>query len=93
MKSEPIEKNKDDEVIGGSINGDSSLKVRVTSAGDDSYLSQVVNLVKESQEAKSRTQGLADRAALWLTTIVFDKTGTLTEGEFGVTEIKAFQNR
>lgn len=68
-ESEPVEKNEGDEVIGGSVNGDSSLKIRVKSAGEDSYLSQVINLVEESQEAKSKTQGLADRAALWLTII------------------------
>jgi Cu2+-exporting ATPase len=68
-ESEPVEKNENDEVIAGSINGDSSIKVKVGSAGDDSYLSQVINLVEESQKAKSKTQGLADKAALWLTVI------------------------
>ncbi|MFW6386774.1 MAG: copper-translocating P-type ATPase [Bacillota bacterium] len=68
-ESEPVEKKKGAEVIGGSINGDSSLEIRVTGAGDESYLSRVIDLVRESQEAKSKTQGLADRAALWLTVI------------------------
>ncbi|MFP4662719.1 MAG: HAD-IC family P-type ATPase, partial [Halanaerobiales bacterium] len=76
-ESEPVEKTEGDEVIGGSINGDSSIKVKVKSAGEDSYLSQVVNLVEESQEAKSKTQGLADRAAFWLT-IVAISTGLIT---------------
>ncbi len=68
-ESEPVEKNEDDQVIGGSVNGDSSIKVEITSAGEDSYLSRVINLVEESQQDKSKTQGLADRAALWLTVI------------------------
>ena len=68
-ESEPVEKNVGDEVIGGSINGDSSIKVEIKNAGEDSYLSQVINLVSEAQKAKSKTQGLADRAALYLTII------------------------
>lgn len=68
-ESEPVEKKVGDEVIGGSINGDSSIEVEIKKAGDDSYLSQVINLVSEAQEAKSKTQGLADRAALYLTII------------------------
>ena len=68
-ESEPIEKTNGDEVIGGSINGDSSLEVEIKKAGDDSYLSQVINLVEEAQKAKSKTQGIADKAAFYLTII------------------------
>jgi len=68
-ESEPVEKTKGDEVIGGSINGDSSLEVEIKKAGDDSYLSQVINLVEEAQKAKSKTQGIADKAAFYLTII------------------------
>ncbi|TFG22038.1 MAG: copper-translocating P-type ATPase [Promethearchaeota archaeon] len=68
-ESVPVEKKKNDEVIGGSINGDGSLEVKVENTGEDSYLSKVVNLVREAQAAKSKTQRLADRAALGLTII------------------------
>lgn len=68
-ESKPVEKNEGDRLIGGSINGDGSLELEVESTGEDSYLSKVIKMVRESQEAKSRTQGLADRAALWLTII------------------------
>jgi len=68
-ESVPVEKQKDDEVIGGSVNGDASLKVRIRKTGEDSYLSQVVELVRSAQESKSRAQSLADRAAKWLTII------------------------
>ena len=76
-ESEPVERVEDEEVIGGSINGDSSIKIRIEKAGEDSYLSQVINLVKESQEAKSKTQNFADKAAFWLTLIAIT-AGTLT---------------
>jgi P-type Cu2+ transporter len=65
-ESVPVEKFKDDQVIGGSINGEGSLTVSVEKTGKDSYLSQVVIMVKEAQESKSRTQDLSNRAAKWL---------------------------
>ncbi|MFX1476714.1 MAG: copper-translocating P-type ATPase [Promethearchaeota archaeon] len=68
-ESVPVEKEKNDKVIGGSINGDGSLQIKVENTGKDSYLSKVVNLVREAQAAKSKTQRLADRAALGLTII------------------------
>ena len=62
-ESEPAARGEDEEVIGGSVNGDSSIKIRIEKAGDESYLSQVIEMVKESQAAKSKTQNFADRAA------------------------------
>ncbi len=68
-ESKPVEKKKGDKVIGGAINGDGSLEIMVEGTGEDSYLSKVINLVREAQEAKSKTQRLADKAAFWLTII------------------------
>nr|WP_206076072.1 heavy metal translocating P-type ATPase [Marinitoga lauensis] len=68
-ESKPVSKKKNDLVIGGSINGEGSLKIKVKNTGKDSYLSQVIELVKEAQESKSKTQDLANRAAVWLTFI------------------------
>jgi len=80
-ESEPVERGKDEEVIGGSVNGDSSIKIKIEKAGEDSYLSQVIEMVKESQAAKSKTQNFADRAAFWLTLIAIT-AGTLTFGSW-----------
>lgn len=66
-ESIPVKKEKNDKIIGGSINGNGSLKVRVLHTGKDSYLNKVIKLVEEAQKTKSRTQHLADRAARWLT--------------------------
>ncbi|KAA9325155.1 copper-translocating P-type ATPase [Adhaeribacter soli] len=66
-ESKPAQKVKGDKVIGGSINGNGSLQVRVQNTGKDSYLNKVINLVQEAQKTKSETQNLADRAAKWLT--------------------------
>lgn len=68
-ESVPVKKQKDEEVIGGSINGDSSLQVQVKATGEDSYLSRVINMVRDAQASKSKNQRLADRAAFWLTII------------------------
>jgi Cu2+-exporting ATPase len=76
-ESKPIKKEKGDKIIGGSVNGDSVIKARVFGTGEDSYLNKVVNLVKQAQGAKSRTQRLADRAAVWLTIIALT-AGTIT---------------
>ena len=65
-ESVPVEKKEDDEVIGGSVNKEGSLTVQVEKTGEDSYLSQVITMVREAQETKSKTQDLTNRAAKWL---------------------------
>ncbi len=76
-ESLPVEKGTDDEVIGGSINEEGSITVKIHKMGDESFLSQVINLVRQAQESKSRTQDLANRAAFWLT-IVAISAGLIT---------------
>ncbi len=66
-ESKPVSKSKGDTVIGGAINGNGSLKVKVQGTGEDTYLSKVITMVREAQGRKSKTQKLADRAAFWLT--------------------------
>lgn len=68
-ESKPAKKEVNDRVIGGSINGNSSLRVRVLHTGKDSYLTKVITLVQEAQKSKSRMQNLSDKAAKWLTYI------------------------
>ncbi|SFH14550.1 copper-translocating P-type ATPase [Pontibacter chinhatensis] len=66
-ESKPVKKTIGEKVIGGSINGNGALRVRVEFTGKESYLNKVINLVQEAQKTKSETQRLADRAAKWLT--------------------------
>lgn len=73
----PVEKWKGDEVIGGSVNGDGILKFKVSHVGDETFLSQVIRLVRDAQASKSNTQRLADRAAKWLFYIAL-VTGIIT---------------
>ncbi|WP_370574442.1 copper-translocating P-type ATPase [Methanomethylovorans sp.] len=76
-ESKPVTKVKGNEVIGGSINGEGAITIEVKKTGAESFLSQVVELVREAQESKSHTQDLADRAARWLT-IISLTGGTIT---------------
>ncbi|MCS4178646.1 Cu2+-exporting ATPase [Salinibacter ruber] len=68
-ESVPVPKEVGEEVIGGSINGEGSLTVEVKKTGEEGYLSQVIDMVREAQETKSKTQDLANRAAVWLTAV------------------------
>lgn len=68
-ESKPVQKIKGDKVIAGAINGNGAIKVTVSHAAKDSYLSQVIKLVDDAQKSKSKTQLLADTAARWLTII------------------------
>ena len=76
-ESTPVTKKIGGKVIGGSINGEGSLTIEVKGTGKDSFLSQVIDLVKQAQESKSKTQNLADTAAKWLTMIALG-SGALT---------------
>ena len=76
-ESLPIEKGEGDEVIGASVNGEGAITVAVRKTGSDTYLSQVIDMVRQAQASQSKTQDLANRAARWLT-IVAITVGTVT---------------
>lgn len=76
-ESKPVGKKPGDEVIGGAINEEGSLTIEVNRTGEDSFLSQVIDLVRQAQDSKSRTQDLANRAAFWLTFVALG-AGLLT---------------
>jgi Cu2+-exporting ATPase len=65
-ESRPVSKRPGGKVIAGTINGDGSLRVRVTATGDQTALAGIMRLVRQAQLSKSRTQLLADKAAGWL---------------------------
>lgn len=68
-ESKPVSKHPGDKVIGGAINGEGSVVVEVNKTGKETYLNQVITLVRQAQESKSRAQDLANRAALYLVVI------------------------
>lgn len=65
-ESVPVEKGPGMDAIGGSVNGDGVIKIRVNKTGNDTYLAQVIQLVSDAESTKSRAQGFADTAAKWL---------------------------
>jgi Cu2+-exporting ATPase len=65
-ESKPVSKEPGDGVIGGTVNGDGSLRVRIATTGDETTLAGIMRLVEDAQQSKSKTQMLADRAAGWL---------------------------
>ncbi|MFP4077398.1 MAG: copper-translocating P-type ATPase [Halochromatium sp.] len=76
-ESRPVEKSVGDEAVGGAINGEGSITLEVQKTGADTYLSQVVETVRQAQASRSRAQNLADRAAAWLTYIALS-AGVIT---------------
>src|SRR5215211_4953233 len=65
-ESKPVDKVSGSKVIAGTINGDGSLRVRVTATGTETALAGIMRLVEQAQRSKSKTQLLADQAAGWL---------------------------
>lgn len=75
-ESKPVQKKKSDKVMGGAINGNGTLKIKVDHSEKESYLYKVIQLVQGAQKVKSQTQHLADKAAFWLT--IFALGGGIT---------------
>ena len=65
-ESKKVQKNQNDNVIGGSINGSGTIQVKVTAVGEDGYLSQVMGLVNHAQNDKSSAELLSDKVAGYL---------------------------
>lgn len=74
-ESKPVEKGEGEEVIGGSVNGESAFTMEVRKTGEETYLAQVVEMVRNAQQSRSRTQDIANRAAFWLTVIALSVGG------------------
>ncbi|CAI2618137.1 Copper-exporting P-type ATPase B [Apilactobacillus kunkeei] len=65
-ESRDVQKGIDDSVIGGSINGSGTIKVKITGTGESGYLSKVMNMVSEAQSSKSEAEDLANKVAGYL---------------------------
>ena len=60
-ESVPVEKEKDDEVIGATINTSGLLRIRASKVGADTVLAKIVQLVEEAQMAQAPIQRIADK--------------------------------
>ena len=68
-ESRPVERGEGEEVIGGAVNGDGAITLEIKKTGGETYLAQVIEMVRRAQESRSRSQSLADRGAALLTYI------------------------
>jgi Cu+-exporting ATPase len=59
----PVEKNVDDKVTGGTVNGTGGFVMRAEKVGSDTLLAQIVNLVADAQRSRAPIQGVADKVA------------------------------
>lgn len=90
-ESRPVRKSPGSEVIGGTVNGDGSLRVRVTKVGEETALAGIMRLVEEAQASRSSAQNLADRAAFCLTIIALSVAAvTFVSWEFFSAQSGAF---
>jgi hypothetical protein len=87
-ESSPVEKGEGQEAVGGAVNGEGAVTLKVHKTNDKTYLSQVVALVRQAQETRSRTQDLANRAALSLTCI----GRALAESDLGIAPARAWRS-
>ncbi|WP_156917630.1 heavy metal translocating P-type ATPase [Salinarimonas rosea] len=66
-ESKPVERSEGEVVIGGAVNGEGAITIEIRKTGDETYLAQVIEMVRRAQESRSRSQNLADRGANILT--------------------------
>jgi Cu+-exporting ATPase len=70
-ESAPVAKKKKDQLIGGSLIEEGTVKAQVTAVGGDTVLSRIINLVKQAQGEKPPVQQLADRiSAIFVPTVL-----------------------
>ncbi|APB32229.1 copper-translocating P-type ATPase [Vagococcus teuberi] len=65
-ESQGIVKNIDDKVIGGTINGNGTIEIKVTGTGKSGYISKVMDMVQQAQNEKIPLESLSDKVAKWL---------------------------
>ena len=69
-ESIPVEKVTGNAVIGATINGTGSLKIRATRVGSDTTLSKIIKVVEEAQASKGPIERLANRVATYFVPMV-----------------------
>ena len=82
-ESIPVNKNKGDEVIGGTIVIEGSLKIKATKVGNDTLLSQIIELVKNAQNNKPNIQKLGDQvSAVFVPVVLIISIATFFIGHY-----------
>jgi Cu+-exporting ATPase len=69
-ESIPVEKEVGSPVIGATINGTGSLKIKATRVGSDTTLSKIVKVVEEAQASKGPIEHLANKVSTYFVPVV-----------------------
>jgi Cu+-exporting ATPase len=64
-ESLPVEKNENNLVVGGSINGDGLIQVQVTALGAETVLARIIRMVEDAQAVKAPIQRLVDKVSAY----------------------------
>lgn len=83
-ESKPVEKRKGSGVIGGTLNAEGAVRIRVTKTGEETAVAQIIKLVEQAMTSKPQVQRLADRAAFYLTLVAIFAGGGTFAFWFGV---------
>lgn len=89
-ESRPVPKGEGQEAVGGAVNGEGAVTLEIHKTGEQTYLAQVIDMVRRAQETRSRTQDIANRAALWLTYIAIGVGGATFAAWMGLGATSAF---
>ena len=89
-ESIPVDKKKNDQVIGATINKSGLLRVKATKVGQDTVLSQIITLVEEARTGKAQMQRLVDQVAKYFVPAVLSVAigvglGWYFIGDIGIT--------
>ncbi len=64
-ESLPIDKKENEKIVGGSINGDGVIHVKVTALGSETMLSRIIRMVEDAQSVKAPIQRLVDKVSAY----------------------------
>ena len=66
----PVKKEKDDQVIGGTVNQQGSIRIQTTAVGTNTTLAKMIQTVADAQRSKAPLQRIADVAAKYFVVAV-----------------------
>lgn len=64
-EAEPVHKQKEDKVVGGTLNEKGTLRFKVTATGEGTVLAQIIRMVEQAQGSKLPIQDTVNRITLW----------------------------
>lgn len=69
-ESLPVDKKENDKIVGGSINGDGLINVKVSALGSETMLARIIRMVEDAQSVKAPIQRLVDKVSAYFVPVV-----------------------